>query len=179
VIAADEYARQHESRRLTGVVIFSVFVLALGTVAALRIGGIGSIVVIVVAVAIVLLFVALWSRSPQPAVLTQLTTRRTGTWPATAPAMIFPGLLQARPSLRETTAMLGSVSFGPSGVTWEPSTQTARSFGLGPLKWSDGWIVQARRLRGASGLVQLNLTSSDGTQTVVLWMRRASDFSIP
>jgi YD repeat-containing protein len=72
---------------------------------------------------------------------------------------VFFAIVQRNPKLRATTELIGTVTVGPSGVRWNPSAQTARSFGESPAVWDTAWIASARRLRGLGDLVQLTLTN--------------------
>ncbi|HEY4268494.1 MAG TPA: hypothetical protein VGM94_09920 [Galbitalea sp.] len=176
----DDYARVRELGRARGIVVFGVFVLVMGLAVAFAVRGAGGFAIATITVGIAAFFAMALVRVPRPAVLTPLFSRaRAGAWPATAAAAIFPQVLERYPRLSSTSEMTGVLTFSQLGVRWEPSTQSARSFGLQPVFWDAQWTAQARRLRGFGGLVQLTLTSPQATQSVTLWMRRASTFEIP
>jgi hypothetical protein len=176
----DDYARSRESGRVRGLIVFGAFVFVMGLAVAFAISGPAGVAVAIVTVAIVVFFAIVFARVPQPTTLTSLSPRvRSGSWPATAAASVFPEMLERHPNLRGSSEVTGVLTFSPSGVTWEPTSQSARSFGLQTVHWDAAWTAEARRLRGFGGLVQLTLANPQAPHPVTLWMRQASTFQIP
>lgn len=176
----DEAAQAREAARTQGLVVFGSLVLVMGAALAYSVSGIGRILIIAAAVAIDGFFAAVLIRVPRPNSLTPLARRaKAESWPATAAASLFPGLLDRNPHLERRAEMVGTVTLSPSGVQWVPSPQCARAFGATPFSWDLQWVGYARRLRGLGGLAQLTLENPANNQTVTIWMRRAASLHIP
>jgi hypothetical protein len=144
-------------------------------VLAIRVGGIGAIAVILGVALLELVYIAVWIRKPSPSVVTDLTEPYSvGTWSASAPMFDFPDVAERKPRLRSTSSLLGTFTLEPSGARWNPSQQSARSFGATAASWGPEWTIRARGVRGFSGQIQLTL-EKPGAQSIVVWLRRAGD----
>lgn len=172
------YSRSRESRRRQNAIASAAITVAAGVLLSLTLTGPARFAIVVLLVAAIGFFAIVWARAPKPATLTPVNRgARPGSWPASAPAMLFPTLSTRGPNASSNTELLGSLTFTTDGIVWQPSAQTARSFGVGSLTWGPEWTASARRLRGAPGMVELSLASADETAT--LWMRRAGSLQIP
>jgi len=176
----DVAAQAREAARFRALVIYAAFLLVMGVSVSLAVTGPAKVLILVAVVAIDVFVVVILVRVPQPSTLTALSSRSDDeTWPATAAASLFPGLLERNPRLERRGEMTGTVTISASGVQWVPSPQCVRAFGATPFSWDSRWIGYARHLRGLGGQVQLTLTNPSEAMPVTIWMRRASTFRIP
>ena len=161
------------------MVTFGALALVSGLSVSFKIAGPGRIFTVALTLLMLVFFAVVLARTPRPASLVPLVAPiQPGSWPASVPVRAFPELLQHHPRLRSTSELTGTVTFAGSGVSWTPSVQTQRSFGVRTVTWDSSWNAEARRLRGFGGLVQLTLTSPGAQESVTLWMRRAARFQI-
>jgi hypothetical protein len=175
VTDVDGYVRTRESGRLIQFVIFLPFTLVIAFAVSLRIGGLGEISVILGVILLELLCIAAWVRKPSPSVPVDLAQPySTGSWSASAPVFDFPEVAASNPRLRPTSSLFGHFILEPSGARWDPSQQTVRSFGAVAVSWGPEWTIRAKGVRGFGGQVQLTL-EKPGTQSIVVWLRRARD----
>jgi hypothetical protein len=170
-----EYAEKRESGRAQSVLIFAGFVAALGVGAALRAHGVLAVAILVF-VGTALVYCAVFLLTPvKPNRLQPVSPHlNEGEWSATTPLMTFSGSSAA--DARRTGEVFGRVRVGAAGVDFQPTARSSRFRGVQALRWDLSWRIEARRLRGPSGLVQLSVISKDDDESVTFWLRGAKSF---
>ena len=122
MVSDTEYPQMRESRRMQAVVIFTCFLVAMGSACLFALSGAFRLYFGVPLIAFIFLNTALilWPISPRK--LSPIRRRaQPGNWSAFVRAVSLPELSYAQGRLGDFTELPGRISLKPDGIVWEPT----------------------------------------------------------
>lgn len=165
------YAEARERRRTTSALASTIIVAAFAVGLGVRSGAMAGVLVALVVALLIGAIAGLLA-------LADLLRRRGDSakglprsWPCTLPAWVVPSVRSARPAAKPTNEILGYLSVGPGAITWRPTAQASKFYGVGPQSWDRSWTPT---VTSAFGFSQQRLTLEKGDRgRVEIWVRHA------